>query len=99
MRHVVMFKFKDTSSKEDIQSVIDAFDALPSKIDSIIGYERGTNNSPEGLDNGFTHVFLLTFADEAGRAKYLPHPDHKAFGQVLRPHKDKVMVLDYWAEE
>lgn len=99
LRHVVMFKFKDTSSQEDIQKVIDAFDTLPSKIDAIIGYERGINNSPEGLDNGFTHVFLLTFADEAGRAEYLPHPDHKAFGQVLRPHKDKVMVLDYWTEK
>lgn len=77
----------------------EAFRALPSKIKVIKSLEWGTNNSPEGLDNGFTHVFFLTFASEADRAIYLPHPDHKAFGKVLGPHLDKVMVLDYWAEK
>ncbi|OUW16836.1 MAG: stress responsive protein [Opitutales bacterium TMED158] len=98
LRHVVMFQFKDSSSKQDVQKVVKAFNALPSKIDSIIDYEFGVNNSPEGLDNGFTHVFLVTFADEAGRAKYLPHPDHKAFVDVLKPHLEKVQVLDYWSK-
>ncbi len=99
LRHVVMFKFKETSSKEDVKKVEEAFRALPSKIKVIKSLEWGTNNSPEGLDNGFTHVFFLTFASEADRAIYLPHPDHKAFGKVLGPHLDKVMVLDYWAEK
>ncbi|MCB0070159.1 MAG: Dabb family protein, partial [Caldilineaceae bacterium] len=27
-----------------------------------------------------------------------PHPAHQAFGQVLRPHLDKVLVFDYWAK-
>ena len=98
-RHVVMFKFKETSTKEDIQKVEEAFRALPSKIKAIKSLEWGTNNSPEGLDNGFTHVFFLSFASEEDRAIYLPHPDHKAFGKVLGPHLDKVMVLDYWAEK
>lgn len=99
LRHVVMFKFKETSTKEDIQKVEEAFRALPSKIKAIKSLEWGTNNSPEGLDNGFSHVFFLSFASEEDRAIYLPHPDHKAFGKVLGPHLDKVMVLDYWAEK
>ncbi|MBL7813937.1 MAG: Dabb family protein [Saprospiraceae bacterium] len=98
LRHVVMFKFKDGTSAEDIKKVETAFRALPSKIKEIKGFEWGTNNSPEKHDNGFTHVFFLSFDSEAGRAAYLPHPDHKAFGKVLGPHLDKVMVLDYWAE-
>ncbi|MCP9769165.1 Dabb family protein [Lacihabitans sp. LS3-19] len=99
LRHVVMFKFKDNSTPEDIKKVEDAFRALPTKIKQIKGYEWGTNNSPEGLDQGFTHVFFLTFKSEEDRAIYLPHPDHKAFGKVLGPHLDKVMVLDYWAKK
>jgi hypothetical protein len=39
---------------------------------------------------------LLTFSDEKGRDAYLPHPSHKDFGGVLRPHLDKVFVIDYW---
>ena len=90
------FKFKDDASDEDVEKVVAAFDALPKKIDSIKDYQRGKNISPLGFDDGFTHCFLLTFKDEAGRAKYLPHPDHKAFGNTLRPHLDKVFVVDYW---
>ncbi|MEM7373927.1 MAG: Dabb family protein [Bacteroidota bacterium] len=98
LRHVVMFKFKDESSEADVQSVIDAFAALPEKIPSIHAFEWGTDNSPEGLQDGFTHCFFLSFKSEEDRATYLPHPDHKAFGKVLGPHLDKVLVVDYWAK-
>lgn len=98
LRHVVLFKFKDGTAEADIQKVVDAFTALPSKIDVIKSIEWGTNNSPEGLDQGFTHCFFLTFASEADRDIYLPHPDHKAFGAVLGPHLDKVLVVDYWTK-
>lgn len=98
LRHVVLFKFKDGTSKEDIKKVEDAFSALPSKISEIHGYEWGLNNSPEGLEKGFTHCFFLTFKSEKDRAIYLPHPDHKAFGEVLGPHLDDVLVIDYWTK-
>lgn len=96
LRHVVMFKFKDSTSPEKIQEVVDAFAALPSKIEQIKGFEWGTNNSPEGLNDGLTHAFTLTFHSEEDRAIYLPHPDHKAFGAVLGDSIDKVVVVDYW---
>ncbi len=98
LRHAVFFKFKDGTSDEDIGKVVAAFDALPKKIDSIKDYQRGKNISPIGFDDGFTHCFLVTFKDDAGRAKYLPHPDHKAFGDTLRPHLDQVFVVDYWGK-
>ncbi len=98
LRHVVLFKFKETSSTADIQKVEKAFRDLPAKIKEIKDFEWGTNNSPENLNQGFTHCFQLSFASEADRSVYLPHPDHKAFGKVLGPHLDKVLVVDYWAE-
>lgn len=99
LRHVVLFKFKDGSSAADVKSVEDAFRALPSKIKEIKSLEWGTNNSPENLAQGFTHCFFVTFASEADRAVYLPHPAHKAFGQVLTPFLDKVLVIDYWTDK
>ena len=99
LRHAVFFAFKESASEEDIQTVADAFAALPSKIPEIIDFQWGVNNSPEGLDDGFTHCFLLTFADEAGREVYLPHQEHKAFGDVLRPYMEKVFVIDYWGTQ
>ena len=98
LRHVVLFKFKEGTTPADIQKVEAAFVALPSKIAEIKDFEWGLNNSPEGLDKGFTHCFFLTFDSEEGRAVYLPHPAHKAFGNVLGPHLEDVLVLDYWTK-
>lgn len=97
LRHVVLFKFKDSSSPEDIRRVEDAFRALPAQIKQIKSFEWGQNNSPENLNQGFTHCFFVTFKSEKDRAIYLPHPAHQAFVDVLKPHLDKVLVLDYWA--
>jgi hypothetical protein len=99
LRHVVLFKFKDSATPAQVKQVEDAFRALPSKIKEIKGLEWGTNNSPEGLAQGFTHVFFVTFDSEAARAVYLPHPDHKEFGKILSPYLDKVLVVDYWTQE
>ncbi len=99
LRHVVLFKFKDSATPEQVKEVEDAFMALPSKIKEIQSIEWGLNNSPENLNQGFTHCYFLTFDSEEDRAVYLPHPDHKAFGATLGPHLDKVLVIDYWAKQ
>ena len=98
LRHVVLFKFKDTSAPEDVKKVEEAFAALAGKIKLIKDFEWGTNNSPENLNQGLTHCFLVTFSSDKDRDDYLVHPDHKAFVDVLRPHLDKVTVLDYWTK-
>lgn len=94
-RHVVLFKFKDSATPDQVKAVEDAFRALPTKIDTITGYEWGTNVSPEGKNDGYTHCFFVTFKDKAGVEVYLPHPAHKEFGALLRPILDKVLVVDY----
>ena len=96
LRHVVLFSFKNDAAPEDIAKAEEAFATLPSKIPQIREFEWGLNNSPEGLDKGFTHCFFLTFDSEKDRAIYLPHPDHKAFGAVLGSVLKDVLVVDYW---
>lgn len=98
LRHVVMFKFKDNSSRADVKKVEDAFAGLSKKISLIKEFEWGMNNSPENLNQGLTHCFLVTFTSEKDRDAYLVHPDHQAFVEVLKPHLDKVTVVDYWTK-
>jgi len=97
LRHVVLFKFKQDATEKQIDEVVKAFAALPKKIDTIIDFEMGTDVSVENKAKGFTHGFIVTFRDDAGRAVYLPHPDHKAFGKLLGPILDDVLVFDFWA--
>jgi len=98
LRHVVLFKFKEGTDPADIRKIENAFRALPSKIDAIYDFEWGTDVSIEGHQKGFTHCFFVSFLSEADRAIYIPHPEHKAFGALLGPHLDDVLVIDYWAQ-
>jgi hypothetical protein len=99
LRHHVYFSFKETSSPADIQSVVDSFRNLQNEIDGIEDFEWGVNSSPEGINQGLTHAFTLTFYSNEARDAYLPHPAHKAFGALLGPHLDKVTVVDYWSRK
>ncbi len=96
LRHVVAFKFKDSVKPEEIKRVEDAFASLKDKIPQVQRYEWGMNNSPEGLNQGCTHGFILTFNSEKDRNAYLEHPDHKAFGALVKPLIDVAFVMDFW---
>jgi hypothetical protein len=99
LRHVVLFKFTDSTTKEQVDEVVRAFRALKSKIDVIEDFEFGTDVSVENKAQGFTHCFVVTFRDEKGRDAYLPHPAHKEFGTLARPRLEKVLVVDYWSQQ
>ena len=98
LRHVVLFKFKEEASAEQLKSIEKAFGDLPGKIPEILDFEWGLNNSPEGLDKGFTHCFFVSFKSEEDRGIYLPHPDHQAFVSLIGPFVDDVLVVDYWTK-
>ncbi len=99
LRHLVLFKFKDSASSTEIKEVETAFADLAKKIDLVKDFEWGTNSSPENLNQGLTHCFLVTFPTDKDRDEYLVHPDHKAFVEKLLPHLDKATVVDYWVNE
>lgn len=99
LRHVVLFKFKTEVSEAQVKEVVDAFAALPKKIDVIHSFEWGTDVSVENKSEGLTHGFLVTFRDEKGRDAYLPHPAHQEFVKLVGPRIDKVLVFDYWTND
>lgn len=98
-RHVVFFKFKDTATPEQVHGIEKAFQELAKKVETVKSFEWGTNVSPENKNEGFTHCFLVTFADKAGLEVYLPHPAHEEFKGKLKGILDKVCVLDYVAKD
>ena len=95
LRHVVLFRFTADTPQDRLTEVETAFSRLPDQIPTIRAFEWGVNNSPEGLNEGFTHCFLVTFDDEEGRDAYLPHPAHKQFVELLKPYLDRALVVDY----
>lgn len=99
LQHVVIFKFKETSSQRSVDSVVNAFVGLKDKISVIKKFEWGLNDSPENWHQGFTHCFILTFDNKYDRdVVYQKHQAHLDFQKILGPHMDKVFVVDYQAE-
>jgi hypothetical protein len=98
LQHVVCFKFKEAATKAQIEKLNKEFAALKEKIPGITGYEAGVNNSPEGLNKGFTHCYIITFKTEKDREAYLPHPEHQKFVTIVKEIVDDVFVIDFWTE-
>ncbi len=68
---------------------------MSNKVEGVVSVEWGLNDSPENLDQGFTHSVLMTFANEKGRQNYLPHPEHAVLKEVFKPLLEDIVVLDY----
>ena len=98
LRHVVLFSFKPAASADQVASVVADFGTLKDAIPGIESYEWGTNVSPEGLNDGFTHCFTLTFATAEARDGYLVHPAHQDFVSTLGACLERSLVLDYWTQ-
>jgi hypothetical protein len=98
LRHIVLFSFKNNASAEQVEAVVSGFAALPAAIPGIVAYEWGTNVSPEGLNDGFTHCFTLTFGSAPDRDAYLVHPAHQRFVETLGAVLERSLVLDYFAQ-
>jgi len=55
LRHMVLFKFKDTASEREVQKLNEDFNELPPAISVIKDFEWEINDSPENFHQGFTH--------------------------------------------
>lgn len=83
VKHTVLLRFSPKTSQEDIAAIFEALDDLQEKIPGIVDICSGAYESPEGLNKGFTHGFIVTFADPESRDGYLEHPDHEVVKQMI----------------
>jgi hypothetical protein len=95
VHHIAFFKFKPSTTPEQIDEVFRIIEDLKVRIPGIVGLSWGPNVSPEGLDQGYTHSFVMTFESVAARDHYLPHPVHQAAVQVVVPRLESVIVCDH----
>lgn len=97
IRHVLLIKFKESAEAAEVEKLRALFEAMPEKVEGVVSVEWGLNDSPENKNQGYTHAVLMTFADEAGRQNYLPHPEHEALKLVFSPLLEDIVVFDYQA--
>ncbi|WP_434354937.1 Dabb family protein [Parasalinivibrio latis] len=95
IRHVLLIKFQPSVTQAAIDDIQVLFEEIPTKVEGVLAVEWGLNNSPEGLNKGYTHCVVMTFTNDAGRQNYLPHPEHLALKNVFVPALEDVIVFDY----
>ncbi len=94
VQHLVLLKFRDGTSDQAVAECFAAVAELPAKIFGIEYCAGGPNVSPEGLNRGFTHAFIMTFASAQARDAYLPHPEHEKVKELLFRHLADALVVD-----
>ncbi len=94
VRHFGVFKFKTGVTEQDIERCFITMKNMVGKIDGLLDMEYGPYNGDEGLNDGFTHGFLMTFTSEKARDAYLPHPVHEEVKAFVVPKLEKVIVFD-----
>jgi Stress responsive A/B Barrel Domain len=97
IRHVVLFQWKAGTSEAKIAECFRELAALKGKIPGLQQFEGGPYSSPEGLNQGYTHGFIMTFADAASRNAYLPHPEHERVKAIVGPNLQTVVAFDFEA--
>src|ERR1043165_7845026 len=94
MYHIVLVKFAPSKSHRAAE-LFAAVDALCRRLPGFLSFGGGPYSSQEGLNQGFTHGFVITFADAAARDHYLSHPDHEQVKQTFLPDVEGVIAFDF----
>jgi hypothetical protein len=99
IRHVVLINFKPELDDTAVSLALNSVVKLKDKIDGILAVTAGANNSPENLEKGYRHGFVVDFRDAASRDAYLPHPEHVKVGKALveaaQGGTAGILVFDY----
>ena len=95
VRHFGMFHFKSGIRPEQIEHCFSQMKGMIGKIPGLLAMEHGPYESAEGLNDGFTHGFIMTFDTAANRDAYLPHPEHERVRDIVVPCLDRVVVFDF----
>jgi hypothetical protein len=80
--HIVLVKFGETTTQEQLQEVVDRFKALRAHLTGIVDIQAGINFSEK--NKGYQVVLSVRFEDRAALEAYGPNPEHQAVAAYIR---------------
>jgi hypothetical protein len=95
LKHIVLVHFKTEVLAGEIEDVFDKILDASENVPNIDDYVQGPNDSKESLNQGYTHGFVMTFADKYARDNYLMHPEHVNIKNLLQPMAENILVFDF----
>jgi hypothetical protein len=95
IQHMVLLKIKPEVTPEKITDLFNQLAELQQLIPGITYFSGGPYSSSEGLNQGYTHGFLMTFEGIDARDIYLPHPEHERVKAALLQCIDGAIAFDF----
>ncbi len=99
VKHFGVFQFKDGTSSTQIDECFSSMQGMVGSIPGLLNVSFGAYDSAEGLNDGYTHGFIMTFDSPAARDAYLPHDHHERVKEVVVPHLERLVVFDFNLDE
>lgn len=98
IRHIVLIKFQSDLPEFKIGELFKELHAIGSKVQGILSITAGRSESPEKIERGYMHGFVIDFEDWDALENYQNHPDHKVLGGKLVANAidgiEGILVLD-----
>lgn len=98
IRHIVLTKFKPAVSEATIKGIYDGLAAVTDKLPGAANFTGGRSHSPEQIERGYMHGFVIDFDSWEALQTYADNEEHKALGGQLVAHAvggiDGILVLD-----
>ena len=98
IRHIVLIRFRAEVTEAQIAAMFAELEEIRTKISGVRAITSGRSESPEKIERGYMHGFVVDFDGWAALEAYQTHPDHKALGGKLVAHAqgglDGILVFD-----
>ncbi len=95
VKHYGVFQFHDDVTAEQIDDCFAEMQSMVGQIPGLLDMIHGPYDSDEGMNEGFTHGFIMTFESPEARDRYLPHPIHERVKDIVVPRLERVIVFDF----
>ncbi|MEM9524047.1 MAG: Dabb family protein [Pseudomonadota bacterium] len=98
IRHIVLIRFKPGTPEKKIARIFADLEALTTKIPGVLAFAGGRSESPEKIERGYMHGFVIDFADWDSLASYAENETHRTLGGQLVENalggRDGLLVFD-----
>lgn len=98
IRHIVLTKFKPETNEGKISEIYANLSELTDNLPGARNFTGGRSESPEQIERGYMHGFVIDFDSWEALKHYAEHPKHQALGGQLVENAiggiDGILVLD-----
>ena len=83
IRHIVLLRFRSEVTGDQTDDLFAELHQIRGKVPGLLEITSGRSESPEQMERGYMHGFVVDFADWTALQAYQDHPEHQALGAKL----------------